>query len=302
MKQTIKIITLSIVVASVFASCQKSTLELYNTSADIYFSANVYGELAGFGGMTHDLRFSYTEAEYMWLSIPIRILGDLVNYDREVRVIAHPFGYIDPEGNFNYSIEGVHWDSVYALVPAGKRDGTVWFRALKVHDEVGQRQVMVQLELASNEHFGTKFHRHMYNQTNRYYRTTLHQHVFISNVIGAPFWWRSGHGSYVFVRSELGLYSPEKYRLLRMLTGYPAAYFDRVVIGQTEEGEDIIFSWDGKSMDMDQIPGFSTELRYYLYDQAIVKENRVPWSCRDVRGFQELCGANWSYVQWDMTL
>jgi hypothetical protein len=304
MKQIIKYsgwlaIGLGIALVVGLVSCKKDTLALYDTKPDIYFGLPVFSADNVTDTFNTTIQFSHTEYTWIRVSIGIRIMGDTVNYDRPVKVKATAVPWKDSDGNVNMAQEGVHWDSVYAYIPAGRDYGNVYVRALRVADEVGAREVAVQLTLEPNEHFETKFKRHMYDETNGYFRTTLTERVLISSVISAPYWWRPGDDAYA--NGQLGKYSKEKYRLLREeITGYPAAYFERVAIGINEDGSIIYWTEDGKTFNpMEQLPGFATQLRYYLYNEAIVNERKIPLSCNDVPDLEDLFGANWPYIVWD---
>ncbi len=297
MKNNVINTALCLILAALAWSCEKDPLHPYLKTKDgVYLTSQAYESPYVWGERGPVINFSHTQDEFQWFSIPIRVMGNLADYDREVAVVATPIINVDPDGYSNLSIEGVHWDTIFAVIPANEINGFILIRALKAgtgdpSDELS-REVAIRIEIKENEHFDTKFDSY-YDATDNETRNTLVREVRIVNVINAPCWWLvscEGEGA-KFAILHLGQYHAKKYAYLRQITGYPPIFWDRGTVLDPETGRWVVYSQDGVEFEGNHLPGYGARLRFALYED-IIAGKKIPRSCTDVSGLKELLEVN----------
>ncbi len=289
MKQNIIKTIACLIFTSLAWSCEKEGLEPYQIEKDsVYITSQAYESPTSWGEREISVSFMYTNEDYVWVTIPIRIMGDIANYDRKVAVRVTPMEHVDPDGNRTFAEEGVHYDSAYGIIPQDDINGLIYVRTLRTEGEELSRQVLIRVTLIENENFDTKFSWYWVEQGG-YKRQTLYRDIRISSTLTAPSWWQPEHPNYIAVERQLGLYHAVKFRLLCEITDHSPAFFE---YGGPME--------DGVKFRDDHIFGYATRLREHLYN-TIVEGGKIHYSCLDVPGLRDMLpGLNWDdHVTYD---
>jgi hypothetical protein len=234
-------ILLMFAITTLFISCEKSKLPLFNEPASIYFTQ--VAEMDENKRRTSvDVKFMHIVGSYDTVRIPVSVMGNLANYDRPISVVANTDSVvfrdtvIDPETGLDVIItsvwrpttakEGVHYRILDNLsyIPANSVTGYATVLATRATDIEDKQEVRLALKLKPNVHFNTDFDSIMNNITQRWMRNVLEYYVYVSDEITMPVLWRQQ-----YVLERWGSYSRVKYELiLREDIGrMPACFWDQ---------------------------------------------------------------------------
>lgn len=188
--------------ASLFMSCERSMLDLFEQEPSVYFHwIENDGRAAPFQWSV-DVKFNLLARDTDTVRIPVRVMGTLANYDRPfaVRVM-----------DFSTARENVHYRVLHDLsyIPANSRQGYATVLALRAEAPEDKAEVVLFIRLVPNEHFETNFETVMNNTTQRWERSVLDFRIFISDTLVMPWIWTHPH-----TRSFWGSFSPRKFRLI----------------------------------------------------------------------------------------
>ncbi len=216
-------IVLLILLTGLFFSCSKQEIPVF-TSDDhgVYFqyrSSYVYG--TSIENYTDSLSYSFSsasaETSSVVLSVPLRTMGKVMDYDRPVKVV------IDEENTT--AIEGVHYeenlDTLY--IPAGQSSVNVRIRFLRAEDLL-EKTVRLGLKLEANEHFGLYIDE--YKNTNSYATTGemldgIRFTFIVSEMYTEPSYWTWFGGDY------FGAWTAKKYVTLNSVMEWTASDWSR---------------------------------------------------------------------------
>jgi hypothetical protein len=280
-KNFVSILMVAIMALSV-SSCEPDKLMTFEDGrADVYFLWPSHVNPAWFGGAdTYRGHRPFLESKFeildpqifaMELDIPIRVMGAVTDYDRPVavRVINelfegyHPFIYT--ADSLTNAIEGIHYESITGVIPAGSATGRIRIVTTRPPAE-HSKQVILSIQLIPNDHFGTTFDSVMFNVSRGWSRPLLNYRVFISNTLTMPAMWTEELG-----REQFGYFSVNKYLLLIEVTGFPAAFWERRM------------EIDGRILSPPITVAAGAMLRYHLYERWVkvsngeFDENGVPY-------------------------
>jgi hypothetical protein len=200
-------IVLPFVFAIPFVSCQKATLDLFESKPSVYFlwqeNNSAFSMIRGWT----DVRFTFIVGDYDTVRIPVMVMGALADYDR-------PFSVVVNEDWTFFAREGVHYRILDELsyIPANLNHGFATILAMRAQEIEDKRQVFLGIRLAPNIHFTTDFDSIINNTTDRFMRSVLDFGITISDTLVRPAVWSGANASHTI--SFWGAYSNVKYRLI----------------------------------------------------------------------------------------
>lgn len=217
-----RIVLLTLLTGLLF-SCTKQEIPVFSSDDHgVYFqykSSYIYGTTIE--NYTDSLSYSFTsaaaDATSIVLSVPVRTMGKVTDYDRPIKVV------IDEENTT--AIAGVHYeenlDTLY--IPAGESSVYARIKFLRAEDLL-EKTVRVGLKLEANEYFGLYIDE--YKNTNSYTATgemldgTRFAFV-VSETYTEPSYWTWFGGSY------FGAWTAKKYVTLNNVMGWTASDWSR---------------------------------------------------------------------------
>ena len=220
--KTIKKINLYIVMlfvsASLFMSCERATLDLFDQEPSVYFHWIENDGRANPFQWAVDVKFNLIAGDTDTVRIPVRVMGALADYDRPFAVRVRD----DIWGDF-IAREGVHYRILHDLsyIPANSRQGYATVLALRAEAPEDKVEVGLFIRLVPNQHFVTSFETVINNTTQRWERSVLDFRIFISDTLVRPWIWQHEHTVRFW-----GRFSARKYELiLHKDIGIPSRLF-----------------------------------------------------------------------------
>jgi hypothetical protein len=211
-------ITLTVLLAGMAASCNKSTLITYNAPDDIYFDyrrgVNLAASSKGFPEDSLDFTFSFSSPdvkEYL-LPLPLLIAGKPADHDRVINLV------IDPAST---AVKDKHYVLPTSLVVrAGHVADTIFIRLLR-DPGLKNSEVSLLLKLSPNENFGTSL-QYKYRDISSSAKDTIDLTSFrlkISDMLVKGQLWD------IWFLYYFGPYSEKKVRLMNQVTGLPLNFW-----------------------------------------------------------------------------
>lgn len=180
MKNIIRYI-LTVCSVAMLCSCVEDDLTTYSSNDSIYFSPSVEGAVATnpFDSLFYSLGLVPNSFTDSLISIPVKVMGKVVDYDREFSVELSA-GSTAVEGtNFEFAND--------LLIPAGQIAAEVQIRLFKTPD-ILEDTVNIGLRLLSNEHFGTDM-QNDFNELGEKELSHIDFDVYLTAVITQPRYW-----------------------------------------------------------------------------------------------------------------
>ena len=200
--------------ASLFMSCERATLDLFDQEPSVYFHWIENDGRANASQSAVDVKFNLIAGDTDTVRIPVRVMGALADYDRPfaVRVRDDIVLFFRGVGDTIFPArEGVHYRILHDLsyIPANSRQGFATVLALRAEAREDKREVGLVIRLVPNQHFVTSFETVMNNTTQRWHRSVLQFPIFISDTVVKPWLWQQEHTMRFW-----GRFSEAKYRLI----------------------------------------------------------------------------------------
>jgi len=206
MKKTSLYIVMLLISASLFKSCNKATLDLFDSEPSIYFRwLENDGRSEAYRSVV-DVKFMFiaTGVDVDTVRIPVFVMGPLVNKDRTFSIIVNEELTFGARAGVHYRI--LH-DSSY--IPANSREGFATVLAMRAPNQADKAEVLLGIRLIPCDNFRTDFDSTMNNTTQRRMRSTIDFQIAISDALTKPWIWQHAH-----TVTFWGEYSERKYRLI----------------------------------------------------------------------------------------
>jgi hypothetical protein len=264
--------------ATLFNSCEKETLRLFDKRPSVYFfwmeNQNEYNKRQGF----ESVKFNYMprSVNVDTLLIPVMVLGRQADYDRKFGIEVN-----EPRTSAKH---GTHYEILHDLsyIPANSSMGYATILAKRGQTNEDKEEVRLSLRLVENDILFTDFDSIMNNSTQRRMRNVIEFDVLISDVaLTKPAVWLPPYDR--FTIPAWGAFSFVKYELILRdeIGGMEACFWDLACPGPN--------GWMFRYENLDPV---AAKLRHYLWEQycagdidALYDENGNMMD--DVRGLAE---------------
>ncbi|MDR3219737.1 MAG: DUF4843 domain-containing protein [Dysgonamonadaceae bacterium] len=216
MKRYIQFVLLSM--ALFVCSCEYEKLPTYSGNDEIYFRyASEYYATEVIDSLYIHFGYDVKIKDDSICRIPVRVMGNLVDYDRPVQFIL-----VDTSST---ATEGVDVELLLAesFVPAGSRNGNIVVR-LKNTSNLDGKELKAVFRLVENNYFKVDYTttRHAYiNDEGKIIATEYR--IMFDNASDMPNLW--AYYDAARFRPYLGIYTEKKFRLICELCNLDRAYF-----------------------------------------------------------------------------
>jgi hypothetical protein len=225
MKKISQHIVMLLAFVVLFESCEKATLNLFDSEPSVYFRWLENDGRAEAFRYVEEVKFMFIPENRNTdtVRIPVFVMGPLVDHDRPFRITT-----VDEEFD-RRAREGVHYQILHELsyIPANSREGFATVLAMRATEQADKAEAFLHIRLAPNEHFQTNFPTVINNTTQRRERSTIDFYIVISDVLTRPWIWQNPH-----TVGFWGDYSERKYRLIldeRVGGGLCARFWERLI-------------------------------------------------------------------------
>jgi hypothetical protein len=215
MKKQIQFITLSL--ALIFCACDHETLPTYSGQNEIYF--RYAGEAEAINVVDSALiRFGYDTKikDDSIVSIKVRVMGDVVDYDRPVNfILVDTSSTAKLESDIDLLLD-------QSFVPAGKIDGQIVVK-LKNTSNLDHKYLKAGLRLVENVHFKVNYKKTLHSAINNAGKIVATEYrVIFDNASEMPNLWAFYESRFLMF---FGTYTDKKFRLLCETGGFDRDYF-----------------------------------------------------------------------------
>ncbi|MDR3338499.1 MAG: DUF4843 domain-containing protein [Candidatus Symbiothrix sp.] len=216
MKKYIQFVLLSMTLF--VCSCEYEGLPTYSGNDEIYFRyASEFYSFDVIDSVYIHFGYDVKIKEDSIRRIPVRVMGNLADYDRPVKFIL-----VDTSSTAKESAD-IELLQESSFIPAGKRDGYIVVK-LKNTPNLDGKVLKASLRLVENEYFKTNYTttRHvLINDAGKIISTEYR--VLFDNASGIPNLWAFYEASRF--RPYLGIFTEKKFRLICELCSLDRPYF-----------------------------------------------------------------------------